>query len=144
MRTEELGQQAPAKVEHLNAYGLHTTPAFTQLVTVSGPAKTVYVGGQNAVTASGQVVGVGDIGMQAEQVFHNLEAALAGAGAKLEHIIKWTVFVVEGQPLEPAFAVFQRVWGGHANPPLITLAVVSALARPEFLLELEATAVVPL
>ena len=144
MRTEELGQQAPAKVEHLNPDGLHTNPAFTQVVTVSGPAKTVYVGGQNAVTASGQVVGEGDIGMQAEQVFQNLEAALAGAGAKLEHIIKWTVFVVEGQPLEPAFAVFQRVWGDRANPPLITLAVVSALARPEFLLELEATAVVPL
>jgi hypothetical protein len=51
--------------------------------------------------------------------------------------------VVEGQPIEPAFAVFQRVWGRRPNPPLITLAFVSGLARPECLVELKAVAVVP-
>jgi enamine deaminase RidA (YjgF/YER057c/UK114 family) len=132
-----------AQVRHLNPEGLHTNPAFTNVVTVAGPAKTVYVGGQNAVTASGEVVGEGDIGAQAEQVFRNLETALAGAGAELHHVIKWTIYVVEGEPLEPAFEVFERVWGRRPNPPLITLAVVSALAMTEVLLELEAVAVVP-
>jgi enamine deaminase RidA (YjgF/YER057c/UK114 family) len=53
------------------------------------------------------------------------------------------VLVVEGQPLEEAFAVFQRVWGQRPNPPLITVAVVSGLANPDFLAEMDGIAVVP-
>jgi enamine deaminase RidA (YjgF/YER057c/UK114 family) len=64
-------------VEHLNPEELHQNPAFTNVVTVTGPAKTVYVGGQNAINASGEVVGKGDLAAQTEQIFHNLEAALA-------------------------------------------------------------------
>ena len=52
--------------------------------------------------------------------------------------------MVDGQPLQPAFEVFQRTWGRRPNPPLITLAMVSALANPDFLVELEAVAVIPL
>lgn len=133
----------PARVEHLNPEQLPQHPAFTNVVAVTGSAKTVYVGGQNAVTASGDIVGRGDIAAQTEQVFRNLEAALAAAGARLEHVIKWNIHVVEGQPLQPAFEVFQRVWGARSAPPLITLAVVSGLAHPDFLLELDAVAVVP-
>jgi enamine deaminase RidA (YjgF/YER057c/UK114 family) len=69
---------------------------------------------------------------------------LQAAGAGIEHVIKMNLLVVEGQPLEPGFAEFQRVWGDRPNPPLVTMAYVSALARPEFLVELEAIAVVPL
>ncbi|MGQ0568106.1 MAG: RidA family protein [Armatimonadota bacterium] len=131
------------RVEHLNPPGLHRNPAFTNVVAVSGPAKTVYVGGQNAVSASGEIVGKGDIGAQAGQIFRNLEIALAAAGATLEHMIKWNINVVHGQPLQPAFEVFQRVWGRRPNPPLITLAMVSALAQPDFFVELDAVAVIP-
>jgi enamine deaminase RidA (YjgF/YER057c/UK114 family) len=68
---------------------------------------------------------------------------VAAAGAGLEHVIKWNIFVVQDQPLQPAFEVFQRVWGRRPNPPLITVAMVSGLAQPDFLAELEAVAVVP-
>ena len=85
----------------------------------------------------------GDIATQTEQVFRNLEAALAAAGARLKDVIKWSIYVVAGQPLQPAFEVFQRVWGSRPDPLLITLAVVSGLAQPDFLLELEAVAVIP-
>ena len=98
-------------MEYLNPENLPQNPAFTNVVTVTAPAKTVYVGGQNAVTASDQIVGEGDIATPAEQVFRNLESALGAAGARLEHVIKWNIYVVEGQPLEPAFGVFQRIWG---------------------------------
>ena len=57
----------------------------------------MYVGGQNAVDASGQVVGRGDIGAQAEQIFKNLETALEAGGGKLDHVVKWNVYVVQGQ-----------------------------------------------
>jgi len=132
------------QVEHLNPEGLPQNPAFTNVVVVTGPVRTIYIGGQDAVDATGQIVGAGDIGTQAAQVFANIQAALEAAGAKLEHVIKWTVLVVQGQPLEPGFAEFQRVWGERPNPPAITAAFVSALARPEFLVEIEAIAVVPL
>ena len=132
------------QVEHLNPEGLPQNPAFTNVVVVTGPVRTIYIGGQDAVDATGQIVGAGDIGAQAAQVFANIQTALEAAGAGLEHVIKWTILVVQGQPLEPGFAEFQRVWGEHPNPPAITAAFVSALARPEFLVEIEAIAVVPL
>jgi enamine deaminase RidA (YjgF/YER057c/UK114 family) len=135
---------APGSVEHLNPKTLHHNPAFTQAVAVSGAVKTVYVGGQNAVDASGAIVGKGDIGAQTEQVMHNIQAALAAAGAGLEHVIKWNVYLLQGQPLEPGFAVFQRVWNGRPNPPTISSVMVAGLANPDFLLEIDAIAVVPL
>ena len=131
------------RVKHINPAGLHKNPAFSQVAVVQGKARTVYVGGQNALNESGEIVGPGDLARQAEQVFQNLETALAAAGAKLEHVIKWNVYVVAGQAAQPAFEVFQRVWGNRANPPLISLLFVAGLANPDFLLEIEAIAVVP-
>jgi enamine deaminase RidA (YjgF/YER057c/UK114 family) len=131
-------------VQHLNPDGLAKNPAFTQVVAVSGATRTVYVGGQDAVDASGAIVGKGDIKAQAEQVLHNIQTALAAAGARLEHVIKWNVYIVQGQPLQPGFEVFQRVWGRRPNPPTITGLFVAGLAHPDFLLEIDAVAVVPL
>jgi enamine deaminase RidA (YjgF/YER057c/UK114 family) len=130
-------------IQHINPDSLHKNPAFTQVVTVSGNAKTVYVGGQNAVNAEGHIVGKGDIAAQTEQVFKNLQAALAAGGAELRHVIKWQIYVVAGQPSHAAFEVFQRVWGNRPNPPTITMAYVTELANPDFLVELDAVAVVP-
>ena len=135
---------APDSVRHLNPETLHHNPAFSQAVAVSGAVKTVYIGGQNAVDAAGAIVGRGDIGAQAEQVMRNLQAALAAGGASLEHVIKWNIYLVQGQPLQPGFAVFQRVWNRRPNPPAITMAMVDGLANPDFLLEMDAIAVVPL
>lgn len=131
------------RVQHLNPEELHENPAYSQAVVTTGNIKTVYVGGQNAVNTSGEVIGKGDIAAQAEQIFKNLETALAAGGARLDHIIKWNIYVVQGQPPQPAFEVFQRVWGNRPNPPLITLLFVSGLAHPDYLMEIEAVAVVP-
>ncbi len=130
------------QVERLNPEGLHKNPAYSQAVVTSGSVKTVYVGGQNAVDASGEVVGAGDIKLQAEQIFENLQTALAAGGARLDDVVKWNIYVVQGQPPQPAFEVFQRVWGDRPNPPLITLLFVSGLAHPDYLMEIDAVAVV--
>jgi enamine deaminase RidA (YjgF/YER057c/UK114 family) len=132
------------RVEHLNPEGLNRNPAFTNVVVVSGPVRTIYVGGQDAVTAEGEVVGKGDLAAQTEQVLVNLQTALAAAGAGPEHVIKWNLLVVDGQSIEQGYAAFQRVWGNRPNPPLITAAFVTALANPDFLVEMDAIAVVPL
>jgi enamine deaminase RidA (YjgF/YER057c/UK114 family) len=130
-------------VQHINPDDLSKNPAFTQVVTVTGPVKTIYVGGQDAVDASGTIVGKGDIQAQVEQVFMNLQTALNASGADLQHIIKWSIYIVQGQPLRPAFEVSQRIWGGRPNPPAITVMFVAGLANPDFLVEMEAIAVVP-
>jgi enamine deaminase RidA (YjgF/YER057c/UK114 family) len=130
-------------VQHINPDDLIKNPAFTNVIVVSGPVKTVYVGGQDAVNASGAIIGKGDIKTQAEQVLKNLQTALATGGADLENVIKWNVYVVQGQPLQPAFEVFQRGWGNRPNPPAITVMFVSGLAHPDFLCEMDAVAVVP-
>ena len=51
--------------------------------------------------------------------------------------------MVAGQPSQLAFEVFQRVWGDRSDPLLITVVFVSGLAQPDYLMELQAVAVVP-
>lgn len=130
-------------VEFINPEGLHKNPAFNNVVVVSGSAKTVYIGGQDAVDENGNIVGKGDIAAQTKQALHNLRVALAAAGARPEHVIKWNLYVVQGQDLQAGFAAFQEAWGAPQNPPLITFAFVAGLAHPDFLIEIDAIAVVP-
>jgi enamine deaminase RidA (YjgF/YER057c/UK114 family) len=134
---------AVGKVEYLNPDTLPSNPAYSNVAVVSGPVKTIYVGGQDAVDASGALVGPGDLEAQTEQVLKNIEAALAAAGAGLDHVIKWNLYIVQGQDLQKGFAAFQRFWGSRANSPLVTMAFVAGLAHPHFLVEIEAIAVVP-
>ena len=71
-------------IERLNPEGLHKNPAYSQAVVTTGNVKTVYVGGQNAVDVSGNVVGSGDIGIQAEQIFKNLERVMNSGENRIE------------------------------------------------------------
>ena len=131
------------QVQYINPDPLNKDPAFTNVIVVTGSVKTVYVGGQDAVDASGAIIGKGDLKAQTEQVLKNIQVALAAGGAQLEHIIKWNLYVVQGQPLRAGFEVFQRVWGNRPNPPAISMLFVSGLAHPDFLVEMDAIAVVP-
>jgi enamine deaminase RidA (YjgF/YER057c/UK114 family) len=131
------------RVEFLNPDGLSRNPAFSNVAVVSGSVRTIYIGGQDAVDAEGNIVGIGDIAAQAEQVLRNLRTALAAAGAGPEHVVKWNVFILEGQDFRAGYAAFQRVWGDRPEPPVITAAVVKGLAHPDFLVEMDAIAVVP-
>ena len=83
------------RVQHLNPEELHKNPAYSQAVVTSGNIKTVYVGGKNAVNTSGEVIRKGDTAAQAEQIFKNLKTALATGEARLEHVIKWNIYVVK-------------------------------------------------
>ena len=132
------------RVELLAPDGLVKSPAFSHVAVVSGAVRTIYVGGQDAVRADGEIVGKDDLAAQTTQILANIETALAAAGAGLEHVIKWNVFVVEGQPIQAGFEAFQRVWGDRSTPPpLITVAVVNSLGHPDFLAEMDVIAVVP-
>ena len=133
----------PGSVQHINPDGMSKNPAFTNVIVVSGAVKTVYIGGQDAVDATGAIVGKGDIAKQTEQVLKNLQTALSAAGAGPEHIIKWNLYIVQGQSLRAGFAAFQTAWGNRPNPPAISSVFVAGLANPDFLIEMDAIAVIP-
>lgn len=132
-----------ASIEHLNPEGLHRNRAYSQAVAVSGPIKTVYVGGQNAVDAEGNLVGKGDLKAQSVRALRNVEAAVAEAGGRLDHVVKWNVFIAQGQPIPLGVEAFGEVWPAGADPPVVTVAIVAGLGNPDYLVEIEAIAVIP-
>lgn len=128
-------------LNHINPAGMHSSPAFTQAVRVSAAAELVFVGGQNGVDSSGSLVGP-DLASQTRQALANLQACLAAAGSSLENVIKWTILVRDGEPMQDGLAAFNEAWGQRPNPPAITVAYVSGLAVPDAVVEIEAIAAV--
>lgn len=100
----------------------------------------VYISGQVAVGADqSEVVGVGDFDAQAEQVFKNIETILGSAGSSLQDVIKVTIYLTDIGNLSKVVELRRRYF---APPyPASTMVEVSALAAPEFMIEIEAVAV---
>lgn len=127
-----------ATVEHIQPEaGSPNGNRYTHVVKV-GP--WVQVAGQTASDRDGNVVGVGDPVAQVEQVFKNLEIAMQSVGGTLRDIVKTTVYVVGAENLDSIRAARAGRFGD--KPPTSTLVVISGLARPEFMLEIEAVAYV--
>ena len=100
----------------------------------------VFVAGQVATDANGELVGIGDAGAQSEQCFRNIEAALKAAGAGWDDVTKITCFMVNADD----YAAYAEVRNGifPENGPASSTVFVKALVRPEMLVEVEAYAVV--
>jgi len=86
-------------------------------------------------------VGIGDAGAQAEQAMKNIAMLLGEAGARLEHVCKITIYLTDPRYREAVYRVVGRWLTGVY--PVSTGIVVSALARPEWLVEIDAIAVIP-
>jgi enamine deaminase RidA (YjgF/YER057c/UK114 family) len=127
-------------ITHLNPATMHRNPAFSQGVVIEPGSRLVVVGGQNGVDATGSVVGPG-LRAQTEQALRNLLAVLAEAGAAQEHVAKLTIHLVDGTDVQEGFEASRDVWGTH--PTAVTVLMVARLGRPEFLVEIEALAAVP-
>ncbi len=134
---------ARGEVQYINPAGLHRNPAFTHAVTVSGPVKTIYIGAQVAVDHDGTIVGRGDIAAQTVQILRNIAVCLEAAGAAPEHLIHWSIYVAAGQDMRPAFEAGMRWWGNRPNPPMNNVMYVAGFWPPDFLISIEAIAVVP-
>lgn len=133
-----------SQLRFLNPSDLPTPPGYTQVV-VARPGRTVYVAGQVALDRDGRVVGEGDFLAQCRQTFANVGRALAAADADFSHVVKLTTFVTDMSALLHFRTARDEVLGPAigAPPPASTLVQVQRLFRPEFLLEIEAVAVVP-
>jgi reactive intermediate/imine deaminase len=135
------GRGRSPEIKRTNPATLSTPAGYTHVVEVSGPAKTIYISGQVALDARGTLVGAGDMQAQAEQVFKNLQAALAAAGATFGDIVKMNTYTTDMSQAQAIREVRARYFGSAA-PPASTFVQVARLARPELLLEVEAIAVV--
>jgi enamine deaminase RidA (YjgF/YER057c/UK114 family) len=116
--------------------------AYSHVVVAAG-ARTIHISGQVSLDADGALVGAGDLGAQTMQVMRNLGTALAAAGATYSDVLKITTFVVNYKPEQRAVIGQARssFFTGR-TPPASTLVGVAALAAPEWLIEIEAIAVV--
>lgn len=88
---------------------------------------------------SRESVGIGDVEAQAEKAMANIDLLLKEAGSRLEDIVKVTVYIIDPRYREPVYRTMGRWLKGVF--PVSTGIVVSALARPEWLVEIDATAV---
>jgi enamine deaminase RidA (YjgF/YER057c/UK114 family) len=128
--------------EYLSPPTLNPTNGFSHAVTATG-GKTVYVSGQVSVNEKAEVVGKGDFRAQVEHTFENLKAALAAAGATFKDVVKVTYFVVDLKPeLVPHVREVRRKYLDADHPPASSLVGVAALVVPDWLIEIEAIAVV--
>ncbi len=120
-----------------------TTVGFSQLV-ISQPGTQIFISGQVAWNENKQIVGKSDFKVQVDQSLKNLKVALRAAGADLEHVVMLRIYIVElSEPKVDVVAAALCENFGTSNPPASTWIHVMGLAHADFLVEIEAQAVLP-
>jgi enamine deaminase RidA (YjgF/YER057c/UK114 family) len=127
-------------LELINPEGLPTPPTYTHVVVATGN-RLVFVAGQEPEDEQGNLVGPGDLRVQARQVFANLGRALAAADCRPEQVTKITIFVVAYRREHLPAIEEARVALFADHKPADTVVGVEALSRREYLIEVEAIAV---
>jgi len=133
------------KREKIQPQGMHVVmragqPAYTHVVTVSGTGKMIFVAGQLARDANGNLVGKGDMRAQIQQVGENIKTGLEAAGATLADIVKTNTFVTNYEEYSKHGDMRARYFGPAT--PTSTTVQISRLADPDAMVEIEAIAVV--
>ena len=124
-------------IERIQPQGLPQPPTYCHVVKAGN---TIYIAGQTSQNEKGEVVGKGDPRAQAEQVFQNLGKALQSVGADFRNLVKTTVFITDPRFREPISEVRSK-YLVPGSLPASTLIVCVGLASPDYLLEVEAVAV---
>jgi enamine deaminase RidA (YjgF/YER057c/UK114 family) len=132
--------QTPPTANFVNPETIHPPFGYTHVVEVTA-GRPVYIAGQIALDRSGALVGPGDVGAQARQVFDNLQAALASVGAAFDQVVKLTFYLLDVGQL-PAVREVRDRYVNTAQPPASTAVEVRRLARDDLLIEVEAIAII--
>ena len=126
-------------IERLNPDSLSARPYYHQLVK-SESRTLVHISGQVAVDAAGRIIGVNDFSAQVDAAFANLDRALNAAGVGRGDVVKGTTFIVDHDETKwPVVKAAHAAFFGETGPAW-TVIGVAALAIPELLIEIEATA----
>jgi enamine deaminase RidA (YjgF/YER057c/UK114 family) len=130
--------------EHINPETLFPSIrlGFSQLVTARG-GKTVYISGQTAWDAEKRIVGGKDLGEQTRQALRNIRIAVEAAGGTMADVVSVRIYVVnyKREDAGPIGKAMMEVFP-DGQPPASTLIGVSSLAVEDFMIEIEAVAVV--
>jgi enamine deaminase RidA (YjgF/YER057c/UK114 family) len=114
---------------------------FVQANECSGAQRMLFCAGQTSVDGEGQALHVGDMAAQIGQALNNVEAVLAGAGLNLSHVVRLNYYTTDIDAFLQANPAIGRRLREAGCQPASTLLGVARLARPDFLVEIEATAV---
>jgi enamine deaminase RidA (YjgF/YER057c/UK114 family) len=119
------------------------TLGYSQVAEV-GDGRIVYIAGQIALDKTGNLVGKDDFRAQAKQVFENLKAAVEASGGDFNSVVKLNIYCAASvDPSQlPVLREVRDKYVNTANPPTSTLVFVQRLVRPEWLIEVDAVAVV--
>jgi 2-iminobutanoate/2-iminopropanoate deaminase len=113
-------------------------PRYSQGILAEG-GKLLFVAGQTASDKDGNVVGKGDIEAQTRQVFKNLSAVLEEVGGSLDNLVMTTTYITDRKYREGYNRVRQQSY--KKNQPTSTLVIVTGLANPDYLIEINGIAV---
>jgi enamine deaminase RidA (YjgF/YER057c/UK114 family) len=119
--------------------GVHPTTGYSHAIVKDG--FPVFIAGQVARDVDGNLVGPGDAGTQTVQVLRNLQAVVIGCGGTLDDVVKLTVYTTD-LAHRPAIAAARARFFSSGQFPASTFVVVSSLADPSFLVEIEAVAMI--
>lgn len=127
-------------IKHVNPARLSKPTGYSH-ATIASSARQLHISGQVALNASGQIVGKGDLAAQAEQVYANLAAALAEAGADFSNVFKVVTYVVDlTRDKAAAVRAVRMKYLGDGPYPASTMVGITSLVDPDFLIEIEAIA----
>ncbi len=126
------------QIERKNPEGMTQPTGYNHLVKAGN---LMFIAGQVALDGEGNVVGEGDMVLQVRQVLENMKTVLASEGADFSNVVKINIFTTDIDRFRNARDARQEYFRG--NPPASTLVQIERLARPVFLVEIEAIAIAP-
>ena len=113
---------------------------FSQAVAIEAKGKLVFISGMTARRADGTIAGIGDIEGQTRQVCENLKAALEAAGGTMDDICRVDVYVRNMEHFDKIHKVRREYFG--SPPPASTMVEVTKMTSPDYLIEINAIAVI--
>ncbi|MBI2349052.1 MAG: RidA family protein [Deltaproteobacteria bacterium] len=114
-------------------------PRYSQGILVTKPGTLLFIAGQTASDKDGNVVGKGDIEAQTHQVFRNLSAVLQEAGGSLDNLVMTTTYITDRKYREGYNRVRTQYY--KKSSPTSTLVIITGLAHPDYLIEINGVAV---
>ncbi|HSF05234.1 MAG TPA: RidA family protein [Methylomirabilota bacterium] len=129
-----------ATIDKYCAPGVYDPPGYSQAIKVTGAQAVLFLAGQVAYDKDGSVKHRGDFAGQAREVFRAVKALVEAGGGSLNNVVKINTYVTDAR-YRPEFRAVRDEFFGSKGPAS-TLVEVSALAHPDYLIEIEAIAVI--
>ena len=140
--TDAARAQAGANIRHSNPSGMTQPTAYSQVVEVNGLHRLVFIAGQTGVDAGGK--SAPGFRAQAMQAFENIKTALASVGGSMDNIVRLTTYMTDLEQNADVYREVRTSFFANKNAlPASTLLQVTRLANPSYLIEVEATAILP-